>query len=92
MAKHPEIQEKVAKEVDRVVGRDRPPSLGDRGKLVYSEAVLYEVLRFSSVAPLGLFHATMEDTTLGKISSEIFFNHKDLYHIYDSHNYLISKS
>ena len=79
MAKHPEIQEKVAEEVDRVVGRDRPPSLEDRGKLVYSEAALYELLRFSSVAPLGVFHATMEDTTLGKVSSKILvFNHKDL--------------
>ena len=79
MAKHPEIQEKVAEEVDRVVGRDRPPSLEDRGKLVYSEAALYELLRLSSVAPLGVLHATMEDTTLGKILSKILvFIHKDL--------------
>ena len=72
MAKHPKIQEKVAEEVDRVVGRDRPPSLEDRGKLVYSEAALYEILRFSSVVPVGLIHATMEDTTLGKISPDFF--------------------
>ena len=78
MAKHPEIQTKVAEEVDRVVGRDRPPRLADRGKLVYSEAVLYELLRYSSVAPLGLIHTTMEDTTLGTVSPELFSNHKNL--------------
>ena len=67
MTKYPEIQKKVAEEVDNVVGRDRPPSLEDRGKLAYSEATLYEILRYSVVQPLGVTHVTMEDTTLGKI-------------------------
>ena len=71
MAKYPEIQKKVAEEVDSVVGRDRPPSLEDRGKLAYSEAALYDLLRYSSVAPLGLIHATIEDTTLGKILPDL---------------------
>ena len=66
MAKHPDIQEKVAQEIDRVVGRDRLPSLEDRSTLPYTGAAVYEVLRYSSVAPVGLTHATMEDTTLGK--------------------------
>ena len=66
MVKHPDIQEKVAQEVDNVIGRDRLPSLEDFGKLPYTEAALNEVLRFSSVVPLGVPHTTMEDTTLGK--------------------------
>ncbi|XP_072035682.1 steroid 17-alpha-hydroxylase/17,20 lyase-like [Amphiura filiformis] len=65
MAQHPEIQQKVAEEVDRVVGRDRPPSVEDRGQLPYTEACMYEMLRYSTVAPVGVVHATMEDVALG---------------------------
>ncbi|XP_072039062.1 steroid 17-alpha-hydroxylase/17,20 lyase-like [Amphiura filiformis] len=64
MVQHPEIQEKIAEEMDRVVGRDRPPSLEDRGKLPYTEACMYEMLRYSSIAPVGGIHTTIEDTTL----------------------------
>ena len=66
MAKHPDIQEKVAQEVDDVIGRDRLPSLEDFGKLPYTEAAMHEVMRYGTVVPLGVAHAALEDTTIGK--------------------------
>lgn len=41
------------------------PSLDDQKHLPYTEATLCEVMRRSSVVPLGTFHATSRDTTLG---------------------------
>ncbi|XP_072038232.1 LOW QUALITY PROTEIN: steroid 17-alpha-hydroxylase/17,20 lyase-like [Amphiura filiformis] len=79
MAQHPEIQEKIAEEMDRVVGRDRPPSLEDCGKLPYTEACMYEMFRYSSVTPVGFPRTTTEDTTLGNYAipkdTWIFVNH-----------------
>ncbi|XP_071452856.1 methyl farnesoate epoxidase-like [Hetaerina americana] len=57
MILYPEVQHKVQEELDRVVGRDRLPSLEDRTSLPYVEATLNEVLRFSSVAPLAVPHS-----------------------------------
>ncbi|XP_071452821.1 methyl farnesoate epoxidase-like [Hetaerina americana] len=59
MILYPEVQCKVQEELDRVVGRDRLPSLEDRPNLPYVEATLHEVLRLSSVAPLALPHSPL---------------------------------
>nr|XP_006824246.1 PREDICTED: cytochrome P450 1A1-like [Saccoglossus kowalevskii] len=61
---HPEIQCKVHKEIDRVVGRDRLPTLSDRAKLPYTDAVLQEVIRHASLAPLTIPYSTLNDTHL----------------------------
>ncbi|XP_030835857.1 steroid 17-alpha-hydroxylase/17,20 lyase [Strongylocentrotus purpuratus] len=65
LATYPEIQEKIRAEIDDVIGRDRLPTINDRGKLPYTEASLYEVLRYSSIAPTALPHATTRDTEFG---------------------------
>eukprot|EP00057_Strongylocentrotus_purpuratus_P003027 XP_003725761.1 PREDICTED: steroid 17-alpha-hydroxylase/17,20 lyase [Strongylocentrotus purpuratus] len=64
MTEHPEIADRVRKEIDDVIGGDRIPVIEDRGSLPYAEATLYEVLRYSSIAPILLPHATTCDTTL----------------------------
>ncbi|XP_078618186.1 steroid 17-alpha-hydroxylase/17,20 lyase-like [Branchiostoma floridae x Branchiostoma japonicum] len=64
LATHPEIQEKVAAELDSVVGRDRLPELSDREATPCTEASMHEVMRMGSIAPLSLPHATTVDTTL----------------------------
>ncbi|XP_078617917.1 steroid 17-alpha-hydroxylase/17,20 lyase-like [Branchiostoma floridae x Branchiostoma japonicum] len=64
LAVHPEIQEKVAAELDSVVGRDRLPELSDREATPYTEATMHEVMRMGSVTPTSLPHATTVDTTL----------------------------
>lgn len=52
MLKHPQVMEKVQKELESVLG-DRLPRLSDRDSLKYTEATIYEIQRISNVAPLG---------------------------------------
>ncbi|KAJ4434996.1 hypothetical protein ANN_23568 [Periplaneta americana] len=62
MLLYPEVQKKVRNELDAVVGRDRRPSLEDRPKLPYVEAVLTEVFRLCSIAPMTPPHCVDRDT------------------------------
>ncbi|XP_018325317.1 methyl farnesoate epoxidase-like [Agrilus planipennis] len=64
MLKYPEIQKKVQDELDEVLGRNRSPTPQDRLKLPYTEAVIMEIQRICSVAPLAVPHRTMRDTEL----------------------------
>ncbi|XP_060557494.1 steroid 17-alpha-hydroxylase/17,20 lyase-like isoform X2 [Ruditapes philippinarum] len=79
MVAFPDIQEKVQKEIDMVVGKDRLPGIDDRPNLSYTEAVLYESMRLSTVLPLGVQHMTICDTEVGgyKIpkGTEVCINH-----------------
>ncbi|CAH2273412.1 Cytochrome P450 1A5 [Pelobates cultripes] len=61
---HPEIQEKIQKELDQVIGRERRPTLSDRGQLPYTEAFILEMFRHSSYLPFTIPHCTTEDTVL----------------------------
>lgn len=54
------VSDKVHDELDAVVGRTRLPNLNDRSKLPYLEAVLCEIQRFASVAPLAIAHRATE--------------------------------
>jgi cytochrome P450 len=53
---YPEVQKKLQAEIDRVIGKSRLPTLADKAAMPYTEAVMYEVLRRSSIVALGLFH------------------------------------
>ncbi|CAG7730308.1 unnamed protein product, partial [Allacma fusca] len=60
---HLDIQKKFQKEIDDVIGQSRHPSLADKSKMVYTEALTCEIHRKSSLAPFGFFHAATENTT-----------------------------
>ncbi|XP_014370851.2 probable cytochrome P450 304a1 [Papilio machaon] len=62
---HPEVQDKVHEEIDRVVGRDRMPTLDDRKNMPYTEACIREALRMDTIVPLGVSHRATSDTKLG---------------------------
>nr|QST15076.1 CYP370C7 protein [Diaphanosoma celebensis] len=64
LASHPEIQEKVQREIDTHVPRDTLPTMEHRPKLNYTEAAIKESMRFSSSVPLGMFHAAIADADL----------------------------
>lgn len=55
------VRTKAQEEIDRVVGRDRPPAFTDMQELVYLSAVIKEVLRWRPPLPLGLLHCTAID-------------------------------
>nr|CAH7744053.1 unnamed protein product [Callosobruchus chinensis] len=65
MVLYPEVQRRVQDELDREVGRNRLPSLNDKPRLKYTEAVLMEIQRRTNIAPLGIAHRAVRDTNLG---------------------------
>ncbi|KAK3103255.1 hypothetical protein FSP39_017874 [Pinctada imbricata] len=64
LADNPYVQEKVQREIDDVVGCNRLPTILDRSRLSYTEAMILESLRMGCIAPLALPHGTYEDTEL----------------------------
>ncbi|KAL2098202.1 hypothetical protein ACEWY4_007409 [Coilia grayii] len=62
MCLYPNIQEKVQEEIDAVIGRDRVPSLTDKGCLPFTEATIMEVQRMTVVVPLAIPHMASETT------------------------------
>jgi len=65
LCKYPEVQRKLQKEIDAVVGKSRLPSLNDKPDLSYLEAVSYEVQRIVGVAYMGIFRMAKTDLTIG---------------------------
>jgi len=61
MVLYPDVQKKAREEIDRVVGSKCLPSFADRPNLPYVEALLKEVLRWNTVAPLALPHRSIQD-------------------------------
>nr|XP_060639626.1 cytochrome P450 2C18-like [Anolis sagrei ordinatus] len=62
LLKYPQIQEKVHKEIDVVIGQGRSPTVKDRNQMPYTEAVLNEIQRMADVVPMNLPHLVTQDT------------------------------
>jgi cytochrome P450 len=60
----PDVQRKVQKEIDDVIGRERTPSMEDRLKMPYTEATLQEIHRRGSVVWLNVPHCNTEESNL----------------------------
>jgi len=58
MLHNPAEKLKVQQELDEKVGPNRLPKLSDMNNLPYTRATLYEIMRRSSVVPMGTTHAT----------------------------------
>lgn len=56
MANHTQIQRLARNEILENIGTDRLPRLSDRSKLRYTDAVLLEIQRFSSIVATGMPH------------------------------------
>ena len=53
MTLYPDIQTKAREEIHSKIGTERLPILEDKPSLPYIEAMVKEVLRWNSIAPLG---------------------------------------
>ncbi|XP_031241663.1 cytochrome P450 2B1 [Mastomys coucha] len=62
MLKYPHVAVKVQKEIDQVIGSHRLPTLDDRTKMPYTDAVIHEIQRFSDLIPIGVPHKVTKDT------------------------------
>lgn len=54
--------ERVREELRRELGAGRAPSLGDRARLPYTDAVLHEAQRLLALVPMGMPHALTRTT------------------------------
>ena len=59
MVLYPDTMCRAQAELDTVVGTERMPTLADRPKLFYIEAILREVIRWRPAAPLAAPRFTM---------------------------------
>lgn len=60
---HPDIQKRAQEELDRVVGRDRLPTIEDEKNLPYCHAIVKEIERCHNPFWLGTPHVASEDFT-----------------------------
>jgi cytochrome P450 len=63
MVLHENVQRNVQHEIDLILGNSFP-TLEHRKLMPYTEATILEVLRKSSLVPMGLFHSTTCDTRM----------------------------
>ncbi|MPC33641.1 Cytochrome P450 307a1 [Portunus trituberculatus] len=77
---NPHVMDALRAEIDEKIGRERTPTLQDRHEMLYSQAVLYEVLRVTS-SPL-VPHVASEDSSVGgyavKKGSIMFLNNFEM--------------
>ncbi|XP_069087576.1 cytochrome P450 2D15-like isoform X4 [Pleurodeles waltl] len=64
MLLYPDIQGRVQREIDRVIGHSRSPAIEDQANMPYTNAVIHEVQRNGDVAPLAVPHMTYRDTEI----------------------------
>lgn len=61
MALFPDVQAKLQRELDQVIGPSRLPEFSDIQQLPYLRAVVMESLRWMPVAPFGIPHSVVTD-------------------------------
>ncbi|XP_072014939.1 vitamin D 25-hydroxylase-like [Amphiura filiformis] len=63
LVRNPMVQDRIHREIDTVVGRNRLPKLADKPYLPYIQALIAELHRIISLVPLSIFHVAADTTT-----------------------------
>ncbi|WKY12627.1 hypothetical protein Q1695_003879 [Nippostrongylus brasiliensis] len=66
LAKHPEVQEKVRKEILSVIGANGIPRTSYKPRMPYTCAAIMELQRFANIIPANAIHRTVRDTSVGE--------------------------
>ncbi|XP_031631252.1 probable cytochrome P450 303a1 [Contarinia nasturtii] len=64
LIRNPDIQTRMQEEIDRVIGRNRLPTLEDRAKMPFCEASVLEGIRMFMGYTFGVPHRALRDTKL----------------------------
>ncbi|KAM3955653.1 putative cytochrome P450 303a1 [Aphomia sociella] len=64
LVREQEVQKKAQEEIDRIVGRDRPPCLDDRDNMPYCTAIVHESVRHFMGRTFGVPHRALKKTKL----------------------------
>ena len=64
LANHPEVLNRFQKEIDATVPGNRLPSLDDKQRLPFADAVMLETMRRHTLAPFFVPHSLLKDTKL----------------------------
>ncbi|XP_032087327.1 cytochrome P450 2J6-like [Thamnophis elegans] len=80
----PDIQEKCQKEIDAFLGSSSNLKYEDREKLPYTNAVIHEIQRCTTVVPLGVAHTPIQNAQLGGYQipkgTTVFINLHSVHH------------
>ncbi|XP_006627746.3 cytochrome P450 2M1-like [Lepisosteus oculatus] len=62
MQKYPNVQARIQKEIDEVIGPLRSPTAQDRQNMPYTDAVVHEIQRSLDLSPTAVPHKVLKDT------------------------------